>query len=205
MVRTAAAAMRQQERAKQRREQVLDAARKCVRSGGFHASSMSQIASEAGMSVGHIYQYFENKDAIIREISQIDFDEFMARISAIDLVANYDVDDFVSSIMNQVEWLLDADRAGITREVIAEASRNSQIRDILEQFNHRFREIVGRITRPLLVGFGQEDIDMRVEMMLVLSQTLPLHAGMHPAGNDRLIMAGYEFSLRSLLAKAPCA
>ena len=42
--------------------------RACFRASGFHAASMSQIASEAGLSVGQIYRYFSNKDAIIEEM-----------------------------------------------------------------------------------------------------------------------------------------
>ncbi len=49
----------------QRRVQILDAARACFASAGFHGASMHQICAEARMSPGALYRYFPSKDAII--------------------------------------------------------------------------------------------------------------------------------------------
>lgn len=57
-----------EERQKLRQDEIITAARRCFRASGFHAASMSQIASEARLSVGQIYRYFSNKDAIIEEM-----------------------------------------------------------------------------------------------------------------------------------------
>src|SRR6059058_1965037 len=48
-----------------RRAQILDAALVCFAKRGFHQASMHDISAEAGISVGLIYRYFENKDAVI--------------------------------------------------------------------------------------------------------------------------------------------
>ena len=48
-----------------RREQILRAAMVCFAKRGFHQASMHDISAEAGISVGLIYRYFENKDAVI--------------------------------------------------------------------------------------------------------------------------------------------
>jgi TetR/AcrR family transcriptional repressor of uid operon len=45
--------------------QILDAAVACFAKRGFHQASMHDIAAEAGISVGLIYRYFENKEAVI--------------------------------------------------------------------------------------------------------------------------------------------
>src|SRR6185436_6370819 len=62
-----------------RRCQILDAALVCFAKRGFHQTSMHDISAEAGISVGLIYRYFENKEAVIsamadrhkREISEV--------------------------------------------------------------------------------------------------------------------------------------
>ena len=67
------------EPAPDRREQILNAAMVCFARRGFHQTSMHHISGEAGISVGLIYRYFENKDAVIsamadnhkREIQQV--------------------------------------------------------------------------------------------------------------------------------------
>src|SRR5438105_6742789 len=48
-----------------RKTQILDAALVCFGKRGFHQASMHDISAEAGISVGLIYRYFENKDAVI--------------------------------------------------------------------------------------------------------------------------------------------
>src|SRR5213595_1769238 len=48
-----------------RRAQILDAALVCFAQRGFHQTSMHDISAEAGISVGLIYRYFENKEAVI--------------------------------------------------------------------------------------------------------------------------------------------
>ncbi len=53
------------ESSQDRRTQILDAALICFAKRGFHHASMHDISAEAGISVGLIYRYFENKDAVI--------------------------------------------------------------------------------------------------------------------------------------------
>src|SRR5437899_8379150 len=48
-----------------RRSQILDAALVCFAKRGFHQASMHDISAEAGISVGLIYRYFENKEDVI--------------------------------------------------------------------------------------------------------------------------------------------
>ena len=66
-----------------RREQVLDAAEVCFRAEGFHGASMARLAAAAKMSVGHIYQYFDSKDAIIVALCErrfSGFEELLVRV-----------------------------------------------------------------------------------------------------------------------------
>jgi TetR/AcrR family transcriptional regulator, repressor for uid operon len=48
-----------------RRSQILEAALVCFAKRGFHQTSMHDISAEARISVGLIYRYFENKEAVI--------------------------------------------------------------------------------------------------------------------------------------------
>ncbi len=45
--------------------QILEAALVCFAKRGFHQTSMHDISTEAGISVGLIYRYFANKEAVI--------------------------------------------------------------------------------------------------------------------------------------------
>src|SRR6201982_3303696 len=53
-----------------RRSQILDAALICFAKRGFHQASMHDISAEAGVSVGLIYRYFQNKEAVIAAMAE---------------------------------------------------------------------------------------------------------------------------------------
>jgi AcrR family transcriptional regulator len=50
-----------------RRTQILDAAVACFSRNGFHQTTIQDICSEAGLSPGAVYRYFDSKEAMIGE------------------------------------------------------------------------------------------------------------------------------------------
>jgi AcrR family transcriptional regulator len=54
----------------ERRQQILAAAMICFARCGFHLTTMHDISHEAGISVGLIYRYFENKEAVIAAMAE---------------------------------------------------------------------------------------------------------------------------------------
>lgn len=60
-----------------RRNQILDAAQRCFKKQGFHKTTLRDIAQEFGMSAGHIYNYFSNKEAIIEALVELRTQEFI--------------------------------------------------------------------------------------------------------------------------------
>jgi AcrR family transcriptional regulator len=55
-------------RAVETRERILDAAARVFSRHGYAAGTTNRIADEAALSVGSLYQYFPNKDAILVEL-----------------------------------------------------------------------------------------------------------------------------------------
>jgi TetR/AcrR family transcriptional repressor of uid operon len=66
------------EPAHDRRHQILEAAIVCFAKRGFHQTSMHDISAEAGISVGLIYRYFENKEAVISAMANHHKNEIQA-------------------------------------------------------------------------------------------------------------------------------
>lgn len=58
----------QQQRAKLIVDHILQAAQICIVEQGLMQITTPKIAEKAGVSVGSLYQYFENKEEIIREL-----------------------------------------------------------------------------------------------------------------------------------------
>ncbi|MEM7586160.1 MAG: TetR/AcrR family transcriptional regulator [Acidobacteriota bacterium] len=68
---------RQQTRSKVSKEQALEAALELFSSQGFGATSMREIADEAGMSMGNLYHHFPNKESLFEHL----IDDYWARLN----------------------------------------------------------------------------------------------------------------------------
>lgn len=120
------------DRAQARRQQVLTAAAECFRRRGFHGASMAEIARTAGMSAGHIYNLFANKDDVIAAIVERDRDrdEIVRRIQE-----TLDGEDVAGAMLAAVEdSFREPEReaeAALNLEVLAEASRNARLAEVV--------------------------------------------------------------------------
>lgn len=69
----------QQERGERRLAQLLEAAASVMAEAGYDAATMTGIAERAKASIGTLYQYFPDKEAILRALRQQYVDEFEVR------------------------------------------------------------------------------------------------------------------------------
>jgi TetR/AcrR family transcriptional regulator, repressor for uid operon len=129
-------------RARERREQILDAASVCFAREGFHGASIAQISKLSGMSPGHIYHFFENKEAIVSGIVQ--------RMATrwLELLSPYPTDeDVVETMMRRArisaESRTQRDFAGLWLEVLAETARNPRMAAAVNEADQRVREALG--------------------------------------------------------------
>lgn len=60
--------MRQAEKSHESRELILEAARYCFAHQGFRGTSLKDIASRAGISIGRVYHHFTTKDELFTEL-----------------------------------------------------------------------------------------------------------------------------------------
>ncbi|MFP6558201.1 TetR family transcriptional regulator [Paraburkholderia sp. B3] len=80
---TASRRVPRQERAARTVEALLDAAGDAFAQRGFESATMTQIAQQAGVSIGAAYQYFPNKEALAFALRKRYGDEIDARWSAL--------------------------------------------------------------------------------------------------------------------------
>lgn len=111
-----------------RREEILEAARRCFARSGFHQASMQEICAEAGMSPGNLYRYFPSKEAIIAGLIEID----SARAAA-DFAAVAQAPDFFTGFARLArQYLVERtqDELALCAEIRAESRRNPEIAHI---------------------------------------------------------------------------
>ena len=181
-----------------RRDQILTAAMKCFGENGFHASSMAELAKRAGMSVGHIYHYFESKDAIIEAIVDRDKED---EPSFLDEVSR--ADDVVAAIMDRldeaVERHLDRDRAALQLEVLAEAARNPRIAVKLHSADAAVRSRLIQVLSPRLASLDPREVADRVEAIAATFQGLVVRAVHNPDLDREAVVRTTRLVMRELL------
>ncbi len=134
-----------------RREQILQAARRCFGRNGFHQTSMQDLFAEAGLSAGAIYRYFRSKDEMVVAIAEQTLGEVIdtmlsvarrdrsaplgeALAAAVELIARKDESDGLCALAVQV-WSetqrnpeLTASFAALVRKARAEVTRMVRVR-----------------------------------------------------------------------------
>lgn len=127
--------------------QILDAALVCFAKRGFHQASMHDIAAEAGISVGLIYRYFQNKEAVIAAMA----DRHKKRINEILALARQ-----APSLRESLDTLFTAHcgetepqvTAAFVVDLFAEASRNPHVaglvRDVCETSMDGVADLIAR-------------------------------------------------------------
>ncbi len=190
------------QRALSRRQQVLDAAECCFRRSGFHGASMAEISKAAGMSAGHIYNYFASKDDIIAAFVQQNMD----RVSAIlrDLEQR---DDPLQAVLDNIECHiraeLDPDTWKLPLEIFAEASRNPKIAQLVQQADRHARAQFlallkkGREQRGLAVD--DATLDGRNEALIAFFHGLKLRALHRPSVDVAAVAAAFRLAVEPLL------
>lgn len=190
--------------AEARRQRIVDAASACARRSGFHGASMAEIAHAAGLSVGQIYRYFENKEAIIAAIVARDMAEMRDRYAELrdgDLPV---LEAILTKCATAVDELYEPERAALALEVVAEAARNPRVAAILQAADAEEREM----QRELLCAVMPQDCDAaeqaaRSEVINMLFDGMSVRGVNNPQGDRAAIGRVLRSTLRHLLSE-PC-
>ncbi|WP_341646450.1 TetR/AcrR family transcriptional regulator [Thauera sp. SDU_THAU2] len=174
-------------RATARRQQILCAAAQCFREHGFHGASIAKISAIAGMSPGHIYHYFENKEAIIAAIVAQDLESLLEMTAQFRAACNVRAA-LIERAAEGVAKQLDPDAAGLKLEIVAEAARNPRVAQIVSEADATCRRELAALIRDIRSRAGHQDsaaaIDGMVEVLACLFEGL-LQRTIRNPGLDR--------------------
>jgi len=190
------------ERAASRRRQVLDAAATCFRRNGFHGASMSEISKTAGMSAGHIYNYFDSKDAIIAAFVEENVTRVMEIIRNLESQAD-PLQAIIDDVEQSVRDNLDPDHWALPMEIFAESSRNPVIAALSQDADlrmiTRLRELlkIGREKHGLAAD--EATLNGRMEAMISLYQGLQLRGLHNPGLSVPGVVESFRIALKALL------
>jgi AcrR family transcriptional regulator len=183
-----------------RRQQILDAACDCVRQAGFHGASMAEIAKAAGLSVGQIYRYFENKEAIIAAIVAQDLAEMREKFAEMESRPGDLVDTMTEHLPEAVDKCFDSGRAALTLEVLAEAARNPKVAAILRAADDQERAFAqAMLERSRQPDWSDAEFNARCEVLGMMFDGMVMRAVNHPDTDRAALAKVLSATVRQLL------
>lgn len=150
-----------------RRRQILEAAEECFREKGFHSASIADISALAGVSPGHIYYYFKNKEEIITAIAEAELDALLEIHDAVCLEHNV-VDAIVARSGDIALHYADPQNSRLRLEILAESARNPCISARVHVLDRRARESAYRSLRRVNAGLTGETLEARIAVQYEL-------------------------------------
>ena len=159
----------------QRFEQILHAAWVCFTKKGFHGTSMHDIAKEAGISVGHLYNFFESRDAIVEAFTQQELERIREQDRAF-RESNMPPEEICrTSVYELALSKLDKTAARLTFEILSESTVNPRIKRAVKLYDATWHEILLPIYRRS-GRLSEEEAKTRLEADLALMDGLYFRA-----------------------------
>lgn len=143
-----------------RRALILAAAERAFVRHGFHATTMSHVAEEAGMSAGNLYRYFPSKEAIVEGLCAAENAERAADF--LGLARARDVFSAMTMLLEQQILARPPEKARMIVEIWAEAGRNPRVAAITQAVDADVMEKAVGLMR-MAKATGSASADMNAE------------------------------------------
>ncbi len=188
-------------RAERRREQILEAAHQCFSREGFHAASMASIATQAELSVGQIYRYFENKEAVIEAICVTRLEEWAERLAEVRARSSDPVDELMALASYHVDKLENGRDVSMVLEFLAEAARNPRVGSVMYRVDAGFRTHLRDVFVRGGVRADDPSLDSRVSLVSVLLDGWLVRLGKDPGASKEEYLNSVRFMFEALLSQ----
>ena len=143
----------------EKRQEILAAAKRCFVRHGLRGASIAGICTEAGISPGHLYHYFESKDAILQAIVEAvlerNAEQFSRTAANSDALAALMVASAQSKVRN------DDGTNGLILEMLAEAERSPVIARLVQEHSRGMQKLLADFLRR---GQAQREIDPSLDI-----------------------------------------
>jgi len=158
-----------QARAVETRGRILDAAARVFSRHGYAAGTTNRIAAEAGLSIGSLYQYFPNKDAILVSLVRAHVAEGTdAVLAAVDDARRLPAEDLSGRVRRLVDALVDVHAADpdLHQVLFEEAPRPPEL---LAELRALEDAAVGLVAGPVTGTPGVEAENEEVAARMVIA------------------------------------
>lgn len=140
---------------------------RCFLRSGLKGASTAEICAEAGMSPGHLYHYFESKDAIVATLVEGRLEKVSEQLEA-EARGKRSV---VAAILSELEGQPGVPAAlALFFEMLAESKRNPEMSKIVDSHNRSMRRLLAEILRHgQSLGEVQPELDLDVATATIIA------------------------------------
>lgn len=185
-----------------RREQILKAAAECFRRKGCHGAGMAEISKTAGMSAGHIYNYFESKEAIIESIIEKDMEEMFSIFQKFEDHPGDVLAALLDGLNIGVQRHMDTGSCVIDLDMMAEAGRNIKVATLLRetdiQARGRMRQLLTS-ERSALKDIDERELESRINVIFSMMAGLLLRKLLYPELTEETVLIALRPAMKTLL------
>ena len=185
-----------------RREQILTAAAECFRRKGYHGAGMAEISKTAGMSAGHIYNYFESKEAIIESIIEKDMEEMFSIFQKFEDHPGDVLAALLDGLNIGVQRHMDTGSCVIDLDMMAEAGRNIKVATLLRetdiQARGRMRQLLTS-ERSALKDIDERELESRINVIFSMMAGLLLRKLLYPELTEKTVFIALRPAMKTLL------
>lgn len=168
---------------RQRRQELVDAAWRCLARGGYRSLSVDAVCAEAGLSKGAFYTYFDQKQDLLLAL----LDDDAAGLSEVVLHAarrpagTDQIRQFVAAFVDRGS---DATVVQLRADLWAEIATDDQLRDrFLVAMQQRRARLAGLIEEAIAAGdLVAVPANALAAVFLALGDGLMLHRALDPSG-----------------------
>jgi AcrR family transcriptional regulator len=129
-----------------KRQEILEAAKRCFIRSGLKGASTAEICAEAKISPGHLYHYFDSKEAIIAALGEAYLQDTAQRFKET-AGGDRSVVATMLSEMDLREKGLRPSELGLLFELFAESSRNPKMAKMLREHDRAMRGVMAEALR----------------------------------------------------------
>lgn len=167
-----------------RRQQIVAAARARFASHGFARTSMADIMTESGLSIGAIYRYFASKDELVIAVCEQGSEGFPKALSG----------EAISGFLEHVRALArEQGHARLVAQIYAEAALSPALAAIVAQQLAALRSAVAELVPDVCPdGDAGQIAEAFVAVCVGYNQQLAVRGDLDPAPFTRALMAVLE-------------
>ncbi len=144
-----------------RKSLILEAAITCFIEKGIHQTGVRDIARQAGISLGNLYNHFSSKEDLIIEIAAIEgqgFGDFISLLQS-DLPSRKILKQFIDTYL---AYCCELENTILTVEIMAEGLRN---KPIAMQFDKNRAKLVDALISLITRGINEQQINAEVNAL----------------------------------------